>query len=62
MFSRQKNRGRPRQFVIAFMCGLLVFIAGCGAAPAKEPDVRRSLKVMFLMKIIFSSNTVTYFR
>lgn len=47
MFSERKNRSRMRKLTIAVICGVLVLLAGCGPAPTKQSDVRRSLKVMF---------------
>lgn len=47
MFSGRKNRSRVRKLTVAVICSVLVILAGCGPAPAKESNVQRSLKVMF---------------
>lgn len=47
MFYERKNRSRMRKLTIAAICAVLVLLAGCGPAPAKQSDVRRSMKVMF---------------
>lgn len=47
MLSEPKSRGRMRKLTIAVICSVMVLLAGCSPAPAKESDVQRSLKVMF---------------